>query len=115
MRIDLRRIDGGMAEELLHRANVGAIREEVGGEGVAQDVRRDLLSDARLRGIRFDHALDRARSEALTTLATLGMIHEERLAHIFPSLEIRTYRILCGRGEEDDAHLLALAAHGELV
>ena len=41
--VDLRRRDVGVAEELLHRAQVGAAIEQVAGEGVAQDVRADAL------------------------------------------------------------------------
>src|SRR5262245_55932353 len=39
--IDLRRRDVGMAEELLHRAQIGATLQEVAGKGVAENVRRD--------------------------------------------------------------------------
>src|SRR5262245_50621218 len=39
--IDLRRRDVGMAEELLHRAQIGATLQEVAGKGVAKNVRRD--------------------------------------------------------------------------
>ena len=40
--VDLRRRDVGMAEQLLHDAEIGAVLQEVAGEGVAQHVRRDL-------------------------------------------------------------------------
>ena len=33
-----------MAEQKLHYAQVGAVVEQVGGEGMAQDVRRDALA-----------------------------------------------------------------------
>src|SRR4029453_934014 len=39
--IDLRRRDVGVAEELLHRAQIGATLQEVAGKGVAENVRRD--------------------------------------------------------------------------
>ena len=41
--IDLRGRDVGVAEQHLHHAQVGAVVEQVGGEGVAQHVRRDAL------------------------------------------------------------------------
>ena len=41
--VDLRRRDVGVAEELLHRAQVGAAIEQVAREGEAQDVRADAL------------------------------------------------------------------------
>ena len=40
--VDLRRRDVGVAEELLHDAEIGAVLQEVAGEGVAEHVRRDL-------------------------------------------------------------------------
>ena len=50
VRIDLRGRDIGMAQQLLHRAQVGAAIEQMAGEGVAQDVRRHPLGvDARFR------------------------------------------------------------------
>src|SRR6266446_10587236 len=41
MGIDLRRRDIGVAEHLLDAAQIGAVVEEMAGEGVAQHVRRD--------------------------------------------------------------------------
>jgi hypothetical protein len=49
--VDLGRVDGGVAEELLDGADVGAVAEEVGREGVAERVRRDGARDARARDI----------------------------------------------------------------
>ncbi len=46
MCVDLRRVDGGVAEELLDRANVGTVTQEVGGKGVPKRVRRDNACDA---------------------------------------------------------------------
>ena len=43
MGVDLGRGDVGVAEQLLHRAQVRAAFEQVGGEGVAQDVGADAL------------------------------------------------------------------------
>ena len=41
VRVDRGRRDVGMPEQQLHDAQVRAVVEEVRGEGVAQDVRRD--------------------------------------------------------------------------
>ncbi len=38
MGVDLRRADIGMAEQFLHGAKVGAVLQEMAGEGVAQDM-----------------------------------------------------------------------------
>ena len=40
--VDLGGGDVGVAEQGLHRAQIGAALQQVGGEGVAQDVRTDL-------------------------------------------------------------------------
>ena len=42
MRVDLRGRYVGVAEQRLHDAQVGAVLQQVTGEGVAQDVRADL-------------------------------------------------------------------------
>ena len=42
MGVDLRRRDVGMAEQRLHDAQVGAVLQQMAGEGVAQHVRADL-------------------------------------------------------------------------
>ena len=47
--VDLRRRDVGMAEQLLHDAQVGAVLQEVAGEGVAQHVRADAVGPQRRR------------------------------------------------------------------
>ena len=44
--VDLRRGQRGVAEQLLDRAQVAAARQQVGGEGVAQRVRRSGLGQA---------------------------------------------------------------------
>src|SRR5215208_37398 len=44
--VDLRRGDVGVAEHLLHGAQVGAALQQVGGEGVAERVGRDVLLDS---------------------------------------------------------------------
>ena len=43
MGVDLRRRNVGMAEQLLDHAQVRAVLQQVRGEGMAQDVRRERL------------------------------------------------------------------------
>ena len=62
--VNLGGADVGVAEEGLDGADVGAVHEEVGGEGVAEGVRSDVLGDAGLLRVFFDHALDRSGREA---------------------------------------------------
>jgi hypothetical protein len=53
--VDLRRRNVGVAEQQLHDAQVGAVVEQVRGEGVAQHVRREPRRiDAGARGVALD-------------------------------------------------------------
>ena len=56
--VDLRGGDVGMAQEVLDDAEVGAAREQVRGEGVAQEVGVDVLQ-ARGVGVLADDLPDR--------------------------------------------------------
>ena len=47
VRVDLRRADVGVAQHLLHAAQVAARLQHVGGEAVAEQVRVDTLAEAR--------------------------------------------------------------------
>jgi len=51
--VNLCRVDGGVAEELLDTADVGAIAKQVGSEGVAERVGRDDVRDARACDVCF--------------------------------------------------------------
>ena len=62
--VDLGGGDVGVAEEALDGAEVGAIHEEVGGEGVAHGVGGDFFGDAGELGILIDEALNGAGGEA---------------------------------------------------
>ena len=54
VRVNLRRRDVGVAEQQLHFPQPGAAIEHVGGEGMAQRVRRHPIVQAQLAGIAFD-------------------------------------------------------------
>ena len=43
MGVDLRRGDVGVAEQFLHDAQIGAVLQQMAGEGVAQHVRADAF------------------------------------------------------------------------
>ena len=58
MGVDLGGRDVGMAEQLLHRAEIGASLEQMAGEGVAEHVRRDPR--------RLDARAERERLQLLT-------------------------------------------------
>lgn len=58
--VDLGGGDVGVAEEALDGADVGAVHEEVSGEGVSEGVRGDVFGDAGGFSVFFDDALDAA-------------------------------------------------------
>ena len=54
-RVDLRGADGGMAEQLLHRSDVGAVVEQVGRTRVPQNVRgEDACQPCTITGLAHD-------------------------------------------------------------
>ena len=55
--VDHRGLDVLVAEQLLHCADVVAVLKQMGGEAVAQGVRRDALLDKRQAGSRTDRPL----------------------------------------------------------
>src|SRR3989344_844680 len=60
-----------MAAHRLHRANVRAVLEEVGREGMADDVRGDSLSDAGLSCIVFYDSLHTAAVQTAEFFASI--------------------------------------------
>ncbi len=113
VRIDLGRVDGGMAEKLLDGANVGAVREQVGGEGVAKRVRRDDARDAGARDVRLQVPLDIAWNDAVQFIRPA--IDKQCLLHIISRFQVFAHRILGRKGNENDADLVTLAAHRQFV
>jgi len=65
--VDLSGGDIGVAEEFLDDSEVGAVFEKVGGEGVAQEVRVDVLVDAGTFGAFFDDLADSVRRKLAST------------------------------------------------
>ena len=62
--VDLGGGDVGVAEHGLDGAEVGAVHEKVGGEGVSEGVWGDVFGDAGCFGVVVDDALDAAGGEA---------------------------------------------------
>ena len=54
VRVDFRRQNRFVTEHFLHDAQVGAVLDEVRGEGVAEGVRGDFLADACEQRLFFD-------------------------------------------------------------
>jgi len=58
MSINLRRLNRGMPKHRLDAANVCPIDEQVGGIGMAERMRRNMLGDTGGFGIMINQALD---------------------------------------------------------
>ena len=84
VRIYLRRGNVGMAKERLYAAQVGAIFEQVGSKGVADNVRSYFARNARKRGIFFNNPLDAARCDAQLFGTFRGFTHlyKECIVHV---------------------------------
>jgi len=54
VRVDLRGRQVAVPEQHLHHTQVRAVIEQVGREGVAQCVGREIMADTRLAGVAFD-------------------------------------------------------------
>ncbi len=59
--VDLGGGDIGVAEEFLNDSEVGAILQEMGGKGMAEEVGVDVLIDPGLLGALFDNLADALR------------------------------------------------------
>lgn len=62
--INLGGADVGVAEEALDGAEIGAVHEEIGSEGMTESMGSDVLGDAGEGFVLVDDALDAARGEA---------------------------------------------------
>ena len=60
--------DARMSKHFLDDSQVGAVFEQMRGEGMAQHVRRDVSRNAGVAGARFDSAPHRRRGELCATL-----------------------------------------------
>src|SRR3989338_11047921 len=118
--INLRGGDGGVAEERLHAPDVGAVREQVGREGVAEGVGGDALGNACGTGIARDHPLHGARSERLLVGLTLDparraiMRDENKRGDVRTRPEIFPEPITRLVGHKHQSRLCTLAADSEL-
>src|SRR4051812_30400983 len=68
VRVDLRRAQALVAEQLLHAAQVGAVVQQVRGEAVTQRVRADARIEAGRHEVLVQLATDRARAQRLAVL-----------------------------------------------
>ena len=85
VRVHLRGRDVGVAEHLLHGAQVAAARQQVGGEAVAQRVRAHLAAEAGGAGVALDDlvealAAERAAAEVDEQLRLVALADQLRPA-----------------------------------
>jgi hypothetical protein len=73
-----------VTEEFLDGADVGAVFEQVGGEGVAEGVTADALRDARVLHGSFDGALDRGLVEMMAEAAAGSFIDTDPRGWEYP-------------------------------
>lgn len=111
----------GVAEESLDRADVSAVHEEVGSEGMAEGVGCDMLGDASCASVLLDHTLDAARSEttvisgSINGLEVFAVIEKEGGKGIVTSRKIVSYGIGGGLGDENGTILVSFSPYDELT
>ena len=108
--VDLRRRQRGVAEQLLDRAQIAAARQQVGGEGMAQRVRRRAVGQPE----RAAHPLHRKLHDARRQRPALGADEERPVGRQRIGAEAQ---IVLDRGahRRDDRRRACLAALAETV
>lgn len=118
--VDLGGGEAGVAEEFLDGAEVGAVFQQVGGEGVAEGVGADVVLGAGSEDVAVDDAADAAGGERAAAVVEVeaagvffvGALFGEEVGAGFG--KIRFDGLLGGAAEEDDALAVAFAADEEL-
>src|SRR5437868_1020715 len=115
MRINLRGRYARVAQHFLYRADVGAVSQQLGGERVAQRVRRHFLDDAGARGRHADDAFDGLRFQPPVfaarygvALRPVGIAQKNRFPVVGPALQIVLEMIGRLARQEHDPRLAAL-------
>lgn len=120
MSVDLCRGDGRVSEHRLDAADICAVREEIGREGVSERVRVDILDDAGLEGIVLDDTFDAPWCQADILVFVMnrellwGKRNEECWSGIRPSVQIPFERSFGGWRNEDDTELVSFASDRKL-
>ena len=115
MGIDLSGDDVGVAEHHLHRAEIGSAGEQMGGKGVAQNMRADLLGDA---GTVRHLANDLPEAVSGHRLAPIGakeqgagLALEQQGANLF---QVLAHDLAGVGGKGDDPFLVAFAEDAQM-
>ena len=115
--VDLGGEDGFVAEHFLDDAEVGAVFDEVGGEGVAEGVGGDFLVDACDERLLLDEVEDGHPAERAAVFVEEGDVVEGRLGGCGASGQIGREGVRRHLAEGDEPLLVALAddAHEALL
>lgn len=111
----------GVAKHSLDAAEVGAVHQEVGGEGVAEGVRGDVFGDAGGSCVVVDDALDGAGGEATEVAAgvdgveVVRVVKKEGRKAVVADCEVVASGVGCGFADEDRAVFFAFAANDKLA
>lgn len=81
--IDLGSGDGGVSQESLNRADIGAVSQEIGREGMTEGMRGNFFGNASFGGVISDDALDTSRGKAQIILFKfLSLTDKQGIIHI---------------------------------
>jgi hypothetical protein len=80
VRVDLGCVDGGVAEELLYRADIGSVAKQIGSEDMSQGMRCNDARYARPCDIGLQVALDIARDNSVQFV--WSAVHEQCFFHV---------------------------------
>lgn len=121
MSINLSGADVTMAEHGLNGAQIGAVHQEVGGEGMTEGMGSDMLSDTGEASVFFNDAFDGTGSEATEIARSIGglpvfaVIEKKGRERIRAGGEIIVDAIGGGRINKNHAIFLAFATNDKLA
>ncbi len=112
MGINHRGFDIGMAKKLLHRANVVAVLEQMGSDGVAEGVTTDALDDATGANGLVEGFLDTTGMEEMTIGKIMAIVffNIDRRKDVLPAPCSSSVGIFFDEGEGEGDLAIALIA-----
>ena len=115
--VDFRGEDRFVAEHFLDDAQIGAVLDEVRGEGVAEGVRGDFLADAREQRLLFDEIENGHPAQRAAVFVQEGDVVEGRFGGRGACVEVVLEGVGCHFPEGDEPLFVAFAddAHKALL
>ncbi len=111
VRVDFRGEDRLVAEHFLHDAQVGAVLDEVRGEGVAEGVRGDFLADACEQRLLFDQIENGHPAQRAAVFVEECDVVEGWLGSLRAGVEVVAERVGGELPEGDEPLFVAFADH----